>query len=57
MKIRLICTISYDNQPNVTVEVTTDAVVLSEVLEAIDKFLKAAGFSYDGRLDIVEEDE
>lgn len=40
-----------------TTEVTCSSPVLPEVLEAFERFLKGAGYSFDGSLDIYKEDE
>ena len=46
----------YDNQPKTIVNVTTDAVSLPDILQSVEGFLRACGFVFDGRLDIVDED-
>lgn len=43
-----------DHAPKVTVEVHSDSN-LSEVVEAFESFLKATGFVFEGRLEIVED--
>lgn len=43
-----------DNAPKVTVEVHSDST-LPDVISAFESFLKATGFAFDGRLEIVED--
>jgi hypothetical protein len=38
------------------VTMETDREVLSEVLECFEDFLRGVGFSFDGHLDMVEDD-
>jgi len=47
----------YPNQPKTIVNVNTDAVSLPEILGVMEDFLRGCGFHFDGRLDIVEEEE
>lgn len=41
--------------PKVTIELSPEAT-LSEAVEQFEAFLKAAGYSFDGKLDFVEEE-
>jgi hypothetical protein len=41
---------------NIVME-TEDVASLSEMLEAYEKFLKAIGYTIDGVIDVVKEDE
>jgi len=50
MKIKLIHESSLE-----TITIETKHVYISSVLESIDKFLKAAGYCYEGSLGIVDE--
>jgi len=36
---------------------TQDEATLTEMLEAYESFLHAIGYSFDGRIDVVEENE
>lgn len=46
----------YDkNSPKVTVELSAESG-LGDVLEQFEGFLKAAGYSFTGHIDIVEEE-
>ena len=46
----------YSSQPNTTVNVTTDAVSLPDILGSMEDFLRGCGFHFDGHLGIVEEE-
>lgn len=54
MKTTFTSTSEYKNKE--TIEVTTDAIVLTDILESFEKFLRGSGFVFDGHIDIVEED-
>lgn len=47
---------SYEGQPRGTVEITTDAVSLDEILPVFEQFLRGCGFVIDGQIDIVKEE-
>ena len=58
MSLKFIKTLDDDNGFDLhTVEITTDAVYLPEILEVMEYFLKATGFAFDGSLQIVESTE
>lgn len=42
---------------NSTIEMTTEEIGLSEMLEDFEDFLLGCGFRFDGRLDIVYDEE
>lgn len=48
-----------DEHPNlaVTIEHPSDDMVLSEMLDVLERLLSAMGYSIDGQLDIVKDDE
>jgi hypothetical protein len=48
---------AYENQPEVEVVYTTNAVTLDEILPAFEQFLKGAGFEFNGHLDFINEEE
>lgn len=55
-------TFSYTPDPSnphdhVSVTVSTQTPSLEELLEAFESYLKANGFSFEGVVDIVKEDE
>lgn len=55
MSLKFIKTLDDDNGFDLhTVEITTDAVYLPEILEVMEYFLRATGFAFDGSLQIVE---
>jgi len=47
----------YPNQPEYNYRMSTTAVTLDELLPDFDQFLRGMGFSYDGHLEIVNEEE
>ena len=50
--------VSIEDQMFPTVEITLDSeATRSDVLAAFETFLRAAGFSFDGTIEIVAEDE
>lgn len=57
MKYTFKCEIDYPNQPKTTITVETDAVALDDILRIVSGFLKAAGFVFDGELDLVIVEE
>ena len=48
---------TYEGQPENHVTMETNAVTLDDILPAFEQFLKGAGFSFDGHLDIIDEEE
>ncbi len=57
--IKFIKTLDPDNKhdtTNVTIELPYSDIGLNEAIEAFDEFLKACGYVYDGKLDIVVEE-
>lgn len=56
MKTTIITEYNYPNQPLTRVIHETDGVTLEELLEAFEDHLKGCGFSFEGHLDIHEED-
>lgn len=44
-----------DKSPRVSIELSPESS-LGDVIEAFESFLKAAGYSFDGQLDFVEEE-
>ena len=58
MRLKFIKTLDDDNGFDLhTVEITTDAVYLPEILEVMEYFLRASGFMFSGSLQIVESTE
>lgn len=50
-------TYQYDkSSPKVTVRLPSDSG-LADVLQQFEGFLKAAGYSFDGQLDFIEEEQ
>ena len=43
--------------PVETIVVETEAITLPEVVDAFERFLKACGFYFNGKLDIVEDED
>ena len=46
-----------DSAPRHSIVCTFDAESLSDVLERVEEFLRGCGYSFDGVLDFVDEDE
>lgn len=44
-----------ESYPKVTIELHSDST-LQDVVKAFEDFIKAAGYSYEGRLDIVRDE-
>lgn len=40
-----------------TIVIETEAVTLTEIIDAFERFLKACDYHFDGKLDFVGEDE
>lgn len=58
MSLKFIKTLDDDNGFDLhTVEITTDAVYLPEILEVMEYFLRASGFVVNGSLQIINETE
>lgn len=58
MSLKFIKTLDDDNGFDLhTVEITTDAVSLPEILEVMEYFLRASGFMVNGSLQIINETE
>jgi len=57
MKTTLITTYDYDGQSKSTITHETDAVVLPELLIAIEDHLRGCGFHFNGHLEIIDEEE
>lgn len=58
MSLKFIKTIDDDNGFDLhTVEITTDAVYLPEILEVMEYFLRATGFVVNGSLTVEQENE
>lgn len=52
---------TYSPDPNnphdkVSVTITTQAVQLEDLCDAFERYLKAAGFTFDGQVDIIKDD-
>lgn len=57
MRLKFIKTLDDDNGFDLhTVEITTDAVYLPEILEVMEYFLRASGFMFSGSLQIINEE-
>ena len=50
-------TVEWSQSPNEQVSITTDAEELPKVLEAFERFLRGAGYYFDGHIEIVEDEE
>ena len=49
--------VDYNGQPTETIKLEVEAVHISDILESFERFLRGAGFVFEGQLDFVVEEE